>query len=378
MVNLQVMDWQTIQKPTLIVDKNRLLRNVDTMVKKANVSGCRLKPHVKSHQSKEIAEWLKERGITGITVSSVDMAEYFTQNEWSDITIAFPVNIHQITRINELAAKIDLHITVENIETGRFLKKNVKNDLNLWIEIDVGYRRTGIPYQNTQEILDLAREVSKNKKIKLSGILTHAGHTYGRGTRERIIKIYNESVNGMKQARTKLRKAGFKNILISTGDTPSCSVIDKFDDSIDEIRPGNFVFYDLAQVSYGSTTEENIAIGVACPVISKRPERGEFTIYGGGVHLCKDYLTLPDGRKHYGKVALFNEDHTARTGTLTEVYVSHISQEHGKISAPEKMINSLKIGDPVIVIPIHACMTANSHKYYYTYEGEKLESFTLE
>jgi len=36
----------------------------------------------------------------------------------------------------------------------------------------------------------------------------------------------------------------YPHLLISYGDTPSCSIAENFDE-VDEIRPGNFVFYDV-------------------------------------------------------------------------------------------------------------------------------------
>ena len=45
--------------------------------------------------------------------------------EWDDITLAFPVNIHEIDLINALSAKIKLNLTVYNLETLLFLEKNL-------------------------------------------------------------------------------------------------------------------------------------------------------------------------------------------------------------------------------------------------------------
>jgi D-serine deaminase-like pyridoxal phosphate-dependent protein len=54
------------------------------------------------------------------------------------------------------------------------------------------------------------------------------------------------------------------------GDTPSCTLVDRFLPPISEIRPGNFVFYDLKQKSLGVCRDEDIA-AVAFPVIQQAP-----------------------------------------------------------------------------------------------------------
>ena len=81
-----------IAKPTLLLDTQKVRRNITRMAEKVQRSGVRLRPHFKTHQSAVIDEWFRAQGITDITVSSVDMAIYFARHGWDDITIAFPVN----------------------------------------------------------------------------------------------------------------------------------------------------------------------------------------------------------------------------------------------------------------------------------------------
>ncbi len=90
------------KKPTLIVDKKRCKKNIEKMVSKAKKNNLIFRPHFKTHQSSKIAELFKEYGINKCTVSSVEMAEYFAENGWKDITIAFPFNILEINEINKL------------------------------------------------------------------------------------------------------------------------------------------------------------------------------------------------------------------------------------------------------------------------------------
>ena len=78
------------------------------MAEKARQSKVTFRPHFKTHQSIEIGSWFRDEGVQKITVSSVDMAEYFASDGWNDITIAFPLNIRQLPQIQELAGRINL------------------------------------------------------------------------------------------------------------------------------------------------------------------------------------------------------------------------------------------------------------------------------
>ena len=167
-----------ITKPTLFVDIGRVRRNIKRIADKAGISGVVFRPHFKTHQSSEIGEFFKEEGVFSITVSSMDMARYFADSGWKDITVAFPVNIREIDVINSLAGKINLHLLVESEQTVNFLDNNLLYSVDLWIEIDVGSGRTGIDCSDEEVVVKLAGLIRNSRKLKFSGLLTHAGHTY--------------------------------------------------------------------------------------------------------------------------------------------------------------------------------------------------------
>ena len=137
---------------------------------------------------------------------------------------------------------------------------------------------------------------------------------------------------------------------------------------IDEIRPGNFVFFDIMQSNIGVCNESDIAVAVACPVVDIYPERGEILIYGGAVHLSKEYIIDKSSNKTYGKVILLKQN----TWQINEnsAYLSSLSQEHGIVKASKEFLNLIKIGDLLAVLPIHSCLTANLLKQYITFDSE--------
>lgn len=363
-----------IKKPTIIIDEKRVRKNIERMSKKAEKSGVRFRPHFKTHQNREIGEIFKEFGVSTITASSIDMAAYFAKHDWKDITVAIPVNIRQIDEINGLARKISLGVIVESIQSAKFLAENVLSSLNVWIEIDSGDCRTGVDWKNTEKIESIANVINESGNLSLCGILTHAGQSYEKESPEAIKNVYRSSLSQMNAVKDYLSSKGFIDIEISIGDTPTCSIMEDFSGA-DEIRPGNFVFNDLLQVSLGSCTEEDIAIVVACPVISKYPERSELIIYGGSVHLSKDSLER-GGAQFFGQVAL--PENKGWTPSIKNAFVTKITQEHGTIQAERDFIDRVSPGDILMILPIHSCLTANLHQTYQTLDGKILNSFHYE
>ncbi|MBC8146515.1 MAG: alanine racemase, partial [Bacteroidetes bacterium] len=259
-----------ILRPTLLLNKKKCIANISAMAKKAKLHQLNFRPHFKTHQSAEVGKWFKDLGVNSITVSSVKMAEYFAKNGWNDITIAFPVNALEIEHINKLAEKINLNILLTNIDSVLIMKSKLKQKLGAFIKIDTGYKRAGILAENNNELDELIYEISKNKLIEFKGFLSHDGHTYNATSKSEILNIRVRSNTELQKLKERY-KADYPNLIASIGDTPSCSISDNFD-GIDEIRPGNFVFYDLMQLRIGSCFTENIAISLACPVVDKRKD----------------------------------------------------------------------------------------------------------
>ncbi len=371
------MDWDSIKFPTLIIDEKKIRQNIHRIATKAANSNVVFRPHFKTHQSRTIGTWFRENQVKNITVSSVRMAEYFS-TEWDDITIAIPVNTREISNINKLAEVINLNLLLESKYTAKKIESSLIKPVNVFVEIDVGYGRTGLLWNDFKNIIDLLNYIKSCKKLKLKGILTHAGQTYNTKTKEEIIEIYHETSKNLIQLKEVLNREGFPNLIISVGDTPTASTLDSFP-YVHEIRPGNMVFFDLQQGFLGSCHESDIAMCIACPIIAKYPARNEIVIYGGAIHLSKDYIeTLIQGniQKIYGKIALPTE--SGWTESVPNAYIRSISQEHGIISVNDsKLMENLAIGDVILILPVHSCLTADLYSYYLTLDNKKIERLRL-
>ncbi len=358
-----------IVKPTLVLDTKKMFANLTNMQAKANSNNLIFRPHFKTHQSTGIAEYYRQRGIDRITVSSLDMARYFVEEGWRDITVAFPTNLLQRDLIAELHSKAQINLISDDCKVIEALDNLKLEGLGILIEVDAGYHRTGVDINNHQKLEELVGITSTTSFIDWKGFLVHNGHSYQCRTKEEIVGNHQQSMKLLKGLAPFREK--YSGCIVSLGDTPSFSIMDQFE-GFDEMRPGNFVFYDLAQWQIGSCDLSDIAVCMACPVVAKYPERGELVVYGGGVHFSKDRINWCD-RDIYGFPVGLTESGWSMPDL--EGYVSSLSQEHGIIKLPADQLDIYQIGDLIGVLPIHSCLTADAMGGYRSLDGEIFDHF---
>jgi len=366
-----LLDNLNIKRPTMLLDRKKVEANIDFMTERARKAGVRFRPHFKTHQSAEIGSWFRTRGIDKIAVSSLGMARYFADAGWDDITVAFPVNRLETDIINDLAGRIKLNLLVDHPEIVTFLEARLQHAVDIWIKIDTGYGRVGIEWKETERVMSVVRTIEKAGRFRFAGLLTHAGHCYDAASVSEIKTIHKQTVERLLELKQMVADNGFA-CEISVGNTPSCSVVEGFGE-VDELRPGNFVFYDLDQVYIGSCQTDQIAMVLACPVVGKYPKRGHILIYGGSVHFSRDYVRNKDNDKIYGQLVSSDSD---GWGLPEEgAHLFSLSQEHGKLKVDQELFDRIEVGDILLFLPVHSCLTSNLHRSYLTLEGEVITRF---
>lgn len=339
------------------------------MVEKARKHQLSLRPHLKTAQSLAIAEWFRAEGVNKITVSSLQMAEYFADGGWKDITVAFPINIHEIERINRLIQKTEqLQLLADEGIAIEKLSRALNGSINIYLKIDCGTARTGFDPDDKSGISDMLGKIKKSSNLNLMGFLTHAGHSYRCRSAAEVLEVHAATKKLMLDLKDDFA-SDFPNLNISLGDTPTCSLADEWS-GVDEIRPGNFTFYDLMQHNIGSCTLNEIAVTMLCPIVSKHQKRNELVSYGAAVHFSKDSIQL-NGVQNFGLVRKYKDKNLPQSAN----FVKALSQEHGIISCSDAFFKLVEVGDFIEVFPVHSCLTANEMRGYYDKEGKFYDHF---
>lgn len=363
------MTLESVATPSLILDLARVRRNAERMTAKATELGVRLRPHIKTHKCIEVAK-IQTAGHEGaVTVSTLEEARAFAANGFSDITYAVPIERGKFAAAFALIHQgVALNLLTDDSKTVRELDIAAGNAgvrPGVFVKIDCGYHRVGVEPTSEAAVV-IPRMISDAAHLDLAGLLTHAGHSYDVQTVDEIKAVARLERDVMVEHAEKLRGMGIEVPTVSIGSTPTMSLVDVLT-GIDEIRPGNYIFYDNFQATLGSCSFEDTALTVLAAVIHRDEYRRKLVIDAGGIAMSKDSgPTHIDAACGYGRVLDLN-------GNDTVMRVTKLSQEHGQIEAGDSdSFDRFKVGDRMRILANHSCMTAAQHSHYNILENGEI------
>lgn len=342
------------------------------MAIKAAELGAAFRPHFKTHQSIPIGRWFRDAGVTGITVSTPEMASYFMDDGWDDITIGFPFYAGQIDKLKQLAKSCRFRLFVQNAEDVRLIAAHIPYPISLMIEIDAGYNRSGILLHDHTEIQAIADESKNHSTINFHGFYIHDGGTYNVQGAGAVKTVFDRTAKAFKKLQSR-----YPDAALCVGDTPSSSLLSDQLNVADELSPGNLVFYDLMQIQIGSCSFRDIGLLVKAPVAQQKKRTDSCIIHGGAVHFSKERIEAAEGVTFGQPVTIDDQGHIEK---IDGTSLTALSQEHGTVQGLTRLQEAYGTDslDSLWICPVHSCLTANLFKEYFLFEsGKRIEKRIL-
>jgi D-serine deaminase-like pyridoxal phosphate-dependent protein len=351
--------------PVLILDRAVLRRNLKRMSERLQQAGVALRPHLKTAKSVEVGRMAVEGHDGRITVSTLAEARYFAAGGFKDILYGVGIIPAKLSAIAELRRQgINLRVVTDNLSVARSIAEAARNGdtFSVFIEIDSGGGRAGLPFPELPGLLDIARVLHAAPGIELAGVMTHAGHSYHQSTPDGIADVAEQERLAIVTAAEKIRAAGIPCPIVSGGSTPTATWSRDFT-GITEMRPGVYVFNDLDQALIGSCKPEDLALSVLASVIGHYPHRNQMLVDAGALALSKDISAQEFQPKvGYGTIA---------NAPSKDMAVIECSQEHGFVASADPMpYGNMPIGTRVRILPNHACITAAAYDKYYVVDSD--------
>jgi len=356
------MHYKELDTPSLIIDKDIMLKNLQNMQKYADYNKVGLRPHTKTHKSSYLAQLQIETGAIGIAVAKVGEAEVMASKGIDNILIANEiVGEKKLKRIVNLSKSKNIVFGVDSIPQLVMIQQVFSSEsamANIVVEIEVGENRSGII--ETEDFKLLLNHMKTCSNICFKGVFSHDGNSYSAKDKEECLRIHLESQIRTLEFASIAKSLGFENEIVSIGSTPS--LINDFPilDGITEIRPGTYIFMDAAQGN-GFGSFMNNAAFVTTTVISKPTKQRVITDVGA------KGLTMQTRSNGFTKTTGLGIIKGIENAFLEKVY-----DEHGIIYNQE-VWNKVEVGDVLEIIPNHICPVVNLYDSLFLISNETVE-----
>ena len=352
-----------LETPALLLDEQRMQRNIDRMRSQLQRLGVAFRPHVKTSKSIEVTRRLLPDGPGPITVSTLHEADFFAGHGFADILYAVCVAPNKLAHAAALQdGGVRLSLILDNMQTARVLAAERQRSGRVWpvlIEIDSDGHRSGIE-PDAPELLELGRFL-EGAGLPVHGVLTHAGSSYDCTSTEAIRAMARQERDAVVHAAERLRAAGIACPVVSVGSTPTATFAEDLS-GVTEVRAGVFVFFDLVMAGIDVCRVDDIALSVLGTVIGHRADKGWTLLDAGWMAMSRDRGT--SGQRvdqGYGLVC------DVEGQPIDDLVMVGANQEHGIVAHRSGRIEGalhLPVGAQVRILPNHACSTAAQYQQY--------------
>ena len=354
--------------PCLVLDAQRMERNIARLKSRLDGLGVTLRPHLKTCKSVEIARRLMPSPAGPATVSTLLEAEHFAAAGVRDIVYAVGVAPSKLPQVLALRAKgVDLTVVLDTVEQAQAVVRASRQAgarIPALIEIDCDGHRSGVRPADRQLLLAIGHVLEDGAELR--GVLTHAGDSYSARGAEALRQCAEVERRSVVDAATLLRQAGLPCPVVSVGSTPTAHHASDLS-GVTEVRAGVFVFFDLVMAGLGVCQVEDIAVSVLATVIGHQRDKGWVLVDAGWMAMSQDRGTRRQAvDQGYGLVC------DLAGMPYPDLIMADANQEHGIIAlrpGSGARLPDLGIGDRVRILPNHACATSAQHRAYRVVRG---------
>jgi len=336
---------EELDTPTLLLDRAASDRNLARMAGFFRDRPAKLRPHFKNHKCVTLAQRQMLAGAVGMTCAKLGEAEVLVDNGFRDVLIANQVvGAVKVDRLTQLARRARISVAVDHMDQVEAISRaavDAQAVVRLLIEVDIGMGRCGLP--SSEAVLELARKLHGMPGVEFCGLQAYEGHLVNVIDRD-LRRIQSRAAMGLAvETRRLLERSGIPVTCVSgcsSATYDSTGILD----GVDEIQAGTYATMDRQY--FRLAPEFEVALSILVRVIS-RPGPGK-AVLDVGVKGAGAEFGVP-GIRDYPEV----------------VIPFFLAEEHVVVNQTPEW----SIGQPLHLIPSHACTTCNLYREIVAHEN---------
>jgi D-serine deaminase-like pyridoxal phosphate-dependent protein len=353
MDSYELKNSAALSSPALLFYRDVIRRNIKKAV---SIAGDvrRLRPHVKTHKTKEITLMAMELGISKFKCATIAEAEMLAMAEAPDVLLAYPLvgpNIERFLALAERYPATRLTAVVDHPAALADLSRAAARRgaaVDVMLDLDPGMHRTGVSFGD--EALELYGMIGAAPALRAAGLHCYDGHIHQSDLGERSEAARTCCAETLALRRT-LEKRGLPVPAVVMGGTPTFPVYAAMPEV--ELSPGTFFLHDWGYSSQFPDLPFEPAALILSRVVSVHPRESSFTLDLGHKALAAD----PAGRRG----VLFGAD--APDAAPLFQNEEHWVWKVEKGGLPET-------GREFLVLPTHICPTVALHAEAAVVDGD--------
>jgi len=334
----EVKDLET---PSLLLDLDKMEKNMRRMSALLRTGSARLRPHFKAHQVLSLASKQVQTGAIGITCARLEHAEALAHHGIKSILIANEIaGERSIQRFVELSSFANAIVAVDDAsgvsEMSR-LAGGRRGTLNVVVELDLGLHRCGV--LPGYPALALAKKIIENG-MKFRGLTAHRGNLRLENGPEKQ-ELVHAAMQKMIDSKNLIESHGISVEIVSSGGTSDCAIVSAFP-GVTEIQAGSYLLMDSWYLPYAPDFET--CLSVLATVISR----------------CDSRIVLNAGAK-----AISAQRGLPRVKGMTELHVKALHAEHTIIEKDvleSPQIKSPQLGQKIEISVQYLDATISLHR----------------
>lgn len=292
-------------------------------------------------------------GAIGITCGSVGEAQAFVEAGFQDVLIANVLGSStKWSVVADLQAEARVIGCIDDpahIQLATAAARQGGVEIPLYVELDVGLRRTGVA--DLEGLYQLAEAITDTEELRLAGLMGYEGHCLSAWPFETKRELCEEALGRLILARDGLRMRGIEVETVSCGGTGDFEIAGGVD-GVNEIQAGGGCLMDVLYDEVFHVAGLGFAAAVETRVVS-RP--------------YSDTVIIDAGLK----AVATHGDVKPRVVPLSDLEVARLSAEHGTIHVANS-VNTVSVGDRLSLIPGRIDSTVFLYDHMYALENDRV------
>jgi D-serine deaminase-like pyridoxal phosphate-dependent protein len=357
-------DPSQVHSPALLFYRDVIRQNIDGLIARVGGDPKRLRPHVKTHKTREIAQMQLRAGITNHKCATIAEAEMLAGVGAADVLLAYNLVGPNCGRLAKLIEKhrgcrfstlVDHPIAAQGLSD---VMSRAGQTVDVLLDVDVGQHRTGIAPGG--EAVRLYETLTRLPGLAAGGLHVYDGHNHQHNLEERR-QAANRLLTTVSELRAALAGKGLPVPRIVLGGTPTFPVYAELPWAEAECSPGTCVLNDANYAAWFADLGEFKHAALLLTRVISRPTPRRVTFDLGYKAVASDPPT--------GKRCMLWDVPDAEA-------VLH-NEEHLVIETPAA--ERFRPGDTAYAVPAHICPTVALHRFAYVVEdGQVVDRWEIE